>query len=109
MPSVEMISMADTRQSVSWALERRCPFRDGVEWELPHVTATQLNILKATSRALRSGSICDGICVTSWTLAHGASDDPLACINMELPYGGFVVEERLFPYGEPIGMPLVKT
>ena len=47
--------MADTRQVVSWALERKCPFRSGEGWFLPDRTATQLGALGI------SGKIIDAI------------------------------------------------
>ena len=43
--------MADTRQVVSWALERKCAFRSGERWFLPERTSTQLADLRTVASA----------------------------------------------------------
>lgn len=59
--------MADTRQIVSWSLERKCDFRTGDHWFLPDRTATQLGPLRTVASAEGDGRNVGGICVTSWT------------------------------------------
>src|SRR5436309_11559142 len=59
--------MADTRQVVSWALERKCAFRSGEQWSRPDRTYRQLADLRTVASAEGDGRIVNGICVTSWT------------------------------------------
>lgn len=61
--------MADTRQVVSWALERQCAFRSGDEWFLPARTCAQLADLRTVASAEGEGRIVNGICVTpAWAM-----------------------------------------
>jgi hypothetical protein len=57
--------MADTRQVVGWALERKCAFRSGEQWFLPARTCTQLADLRTVAFAEGDGRVVSGICVTS--------------------------------------------
>jgi len=59
--------MANTLQAVSWALERKCPFRSGETWFLPDESAAQLNDLRLVSEAEREDRLVDGICLTALT------------------------------------------
>jgi formylglycine-generating enzyme required for sulfatase activity len=86
--------MADTRQVVSWALERKCPFRFGDQWFLPDRTYTQLADLRTVASAEGDGRIVNGICVTGWTTERDNSGRV-----HEVPYSGFRIEERLGPVG----------
>jgi hypothetical protein len=86
--------MADTRQIVSWALERKCAFRSGDQWFLPARTCSQLADLRTVASAKSDGRLADGVCVTSWTTAQDNAG------NMRnIPYSGFRVEEQLKPVG----------
>jgi formylglycine-generating enzyme required for sulfatase activity len=86
--------MADTLQIVSWALERKCPFRSGDQWFLPDRTSTQLADLRTVASAEGDGRIVNGICVTSWTTERDNSGNV-----HQIPCSGFRIEERLGPVG----------
>jgi formylglycine-generating enzyme required for sulfatase activity len=86
--------MADTRQIVSWALERKCPFRHGDQWFLPNRTAVQLADLRTVADAQGNGRIVAGICVTSWT----TEQDNAGNVH-DIPHSGFRIDERLGPVG----------
>ena len=86
--------MADTRQVVSWALERKCAFRSGDQWFLPARTCTQLADLRTVASAEGDGRIVNGICVTSWTTERDNSGNV-----HNIPCSGFRIEERLGPVG----------
>src|SRR4051794_21068810 len=60
-------TMADTRQVVSWALERKCAFRTGEEWFLPAQTFRQLAALRTVASCEGDRRNVGGICVTGWT------------------------------------------
>src|SRR6516165_9216135 len=68
-------TMADTRQIVSWALERKCAFRSGDQWYLPAQTCTQLADLQTVASAEGDNRIVNGICVTSWTTERDNAGD----------------------------------
>jgi ssDNA-binding Zn-finger/Zn-ribbon topoisomerase 1 len=94
--------MADTLQIVSWSLERKCQFRDGVRWEYPDETAQQLADFRTLRRATPDGQVVDGICVTGWWQVYpfkklNGKTDYLA--SVDIPSTGFVVSERLAKYG----------
>jgi len=57
--------MADTRQIVSWALERKCAFRSCDQWFLPSQTYRQLAELRTVTSAEGDGRNVNGLCVTS--------------------------------------------
>jgi len=78
--------MADTRQIVSWSLERECPFRSGDGWYLPDKTWNQLADLRTVASAEGDRRNFEGICVTSWTTG-------------EIPCDGFRIEDRLQKVG----------
>ena len=86
--------MADTRQVVSWALERKCAFRSGEQWFLPARTFTQLADLRTVASAEGDGRIVNGICVTSWTTER----DNAGNVH-NVPCSGFRIEDRLGPVG----------
>jgi formylglycine-generating enzyme required for sulfatase activity len=86
--------MADTRQVVSWALERNCAFRSGDQWFLPDRTCEQLADLRTVASAEGAGRIVNGICVTSWTTAQDNAGEV-----HDIPCSGFRIEERLGPVG----------
>ena len=87
-------TMADTRQIVSWALERKCAFRSGDQWYLPAQTCTQLADLQTVASAEGDNRIVNGICVTSWTTERDNAGD-----IHNIPCSGFRIEERLGPIG----------
>jgi hypothetical protein len=82
--------MADTRQVVSWALERPCRFRCGEQWFLPDRTAKQLADLHTVASAQSENRIVDNICVTGWTTER----DNAGNIH-DIPCSGFRIQERL--------------
>jgi hypothetical protein len=86
--------MADTRQVVSWALERKCPFRSGDQWFLPARTYTQLSDLRTVAAAEGEGRVVNGICVTSWTTERDNSGNV-----HNVPCSGFRIKERLGSIG----------
>jgi hypothetical protein len=86
--------MADTRQVVSWALERKCAFRSGDQWFLPARTCAQLADLRTVAAAEGAGRIVNDICVTGWTTERDNSG-----MVHEIPCSGFRIEERLGPVG----------
>jgi formylglycine-generating enzyme required for sulfatase activity len=86
--------MADTRQIVSWALERQCPYRSGDQWFLPDRTYTQLADLRTVATAEGDGRVVGGICVTSWTTERDNAGKA-----HDIPCSGFRVEGRLGPVG----------
>lgn len=89
--------MADTRQIVTWSLERKCDFRTGDGWYLPDRTATQLGSLRTVASAEGDGRNVGGICVTSWT----TEQDNSGTVH-DVPCSGFRIEDRLGSVG---GMP----
>jgi formylglycine-generating enzyme required for sulfatase activity len=86
--------MADTRQVVSWALERQCPFRTGDQWFLPDQAFRQLAELRTVASGESDGRNVGGICVTSWTTERDNSGNV-----HQIPCSGFRIEERLAPVG----------
>src|SRR5262245_25315559 len=86
--------MADTRQIVSWSLERKCPFRNGVNWALPDETCKQLADLQTFASAAAANRVVDGICVTGWTSGKDNSGE-----YHDIPCNGFRIEERIRPFG----------
>ena len=86
--------MADTRQVVSWALERKCIFRSGDEWFLPKQTYMQLADLRTVAEAFPDRRVVDGICVTGWTTGR---DHAGRC--HDIPCSGFRIEDRLGKFG----------
>jgi formylglycine-generating enzyme required for sulfatase activity len=86
--------MADTRQVVSWSLERKCPFRSGDQWFLPNETYRQLADLRIVAEAIPEKRVVDGICVTGWTCERDNAGK-----SHEIPCSGFRVEDRLGKYG----------
>lgn len=86
--------MADTRQVVSWSLERKCVFRTGEEWFLPGQTFKQLADLRTVASAESDSRNVRGICVTSWT----TEQDNGGKIH-EIPSSGFRIDECLGPFG----------
>jgi formylglycine-generating enzyme required for sulfatase activity/Zn ribbon nucleic-acid-binding protein len=86
--------MSDTRQIVSWSLERPCAFRSGDGSFLPDRTYTQLADLRTVASSEGDGRIVDGICVTSWSKERDNSGD-----IHEIPSSGFRIEDRLGPVG----------
>lgn len=86
--------MSDTRQIVSWALERPCALRSGDGWFLPDRTYLQLSDLRTVASSQGEGRIVDGICVTSWTTEQDNSGN-----LHEIPCSGFRIEDRLGPVG----------
>jgi formylglycine-generating enzyme required for sulfatase activity len=86
--------MADTRQVVSWALERKCAFRSGEGWFLPARTCTQLADLRTVASAEGDRRIVNGVCVTSWTTER----DNAGAVH-DIPCSGFRIEDRLGPVG----------
>ena len=78
--------MADTWQSVIWAIQRKCPFRHGSEWFLPRHTHSQLATLQTVSRAEADNRVFHGICITSQT-------------SHSVPASGFRIDEKLSNYG----------
>ena len=86
--------MSDTRQCVSWALERKCPFRSGDDWFLPGPTSTQLFDLKCVDSALRDNRVIGPICVTSWLTTSDSENN-----SHRIPHDGFNINERLACFG----------
>lgn len=86
--------MSDTRQIVSWSLERPCAFRSGDGWFLPDRTYTQLVDLRIVASSEVNRRIVDGICVTSCTTERDNSGK-----IHEIPCSGFRIEDRLGPFG----------
>src|SRR5262249_31588579 len=86
--------MADTRQVVSWALERRCSFRSGEQWFLPDRTCAQLADFRTVASAEGDNRVVNGICVTSWTTEQDNSGNV-----HNVPCSGFSIENRLEPVG----------
>ena len=86
--------MANTRQVVSWALERKCAFRFGEQWFLPARTCTQLADLRTVASAEGDGRVVNGICVTSWTTERDNAGN-----LHNVPCSGFRIEDRLGPVG----------
>jgi formylglycine-generating enzyme required for sulfatase activity len=91
--------MADTRQVVSWALERKCPFRNGDQWFLPDQTFRQLAELRTLASGESDGRNVGGICVTSWTTERDNSGNV-----HQIPCSGFRIEDQLASVG---GLPAV--
>jgi formylglycine-generating enzyme required for sulfatase activity len=87
-------AMADTRQIVSWSLERKCAFRSGDEWYLPDRTRTQLAELQSVASARKDGRIAGGICVTAWTMGRDYDGE-----SFDIPCSGFGIDERLARFG----------
>jgi hypothetical protein len=86
--------MADTRQIVSWSLERKCAFRTGDQWVLPDETRKQLVDLRIVASAEGHGRNVGGICVTGSTAGRDNSGNV-----HRIPYSGFRIEERLESIG----------
>jgi hypothetical protein len=86
--------MADTRQGVSWALERKCDFRTGDSWYFPGQTILQLADFRRVAEALQDKRVVDGICVTAWTDRRDKAGR-----HYQVPYSGFRVDERLAKHG----------
>ncbi len=86
--------MADTRQVVGWALERKCAFRSVDQWFLPAQTRTRLADFRTVASAESDGRIVNGICVTSWTTERDNSGNV-----HDIPHSGFRIENRLGPVG----------
>jgi formylglycine-generating enzyme required for sulfatase activity len=86
--------MADTRQVVSWSLERKCPFRSGDQWFLPGKTSLQLAALRSVASAEADRRNVNGICVTSWTTECDNSGNV-----HNIPHSGFRIVERLASVG----------
>jgi len=86
--------MAETRQIVSWALERKCAYRTGDQWFLPGNTSTHLAILRTVASAQSDGRNVDGICVTSWGMGEDNSKN-----SYRIPHSGFRIEEELGTVG----------
>jgi formylglycine-generating enzyme required for sulfatase activity len=86
--------MADTRQVVSWALERKCAFRSEEQWFLPARTCAQLADLRTVASAEGDGRVVNGVCVTSWTTER----DNAGNVHI-VPCSGFRIEDRLGPVG----------
>ena len=86
--------MADTRQVVSWALERKCCFRNGENWVLPGQTFEQLADLRTVVRAESDQRVVDGFCITSYSMERDNTGK-----HFQIPHDGFRIEERLGKYG----------
>ena len=86
--------MADTRQIVSWSVEKKCAFRSGEDFFLPDKTNQQLSDLRILARAVNDNRVVDGICVTSWTTASDNSGG-----YHDIPCNGFRIEDRLGKFG----------
>uniref|UniRef100_UPI001F431D58 hypothetical protein n=1 Tax=Roseimaritima sediminicola TaxID=2662066 RepID=UPI001F431D58 len=86
--------MADTRQIVSWALERACPMREGTEWTDPVQTRRDLYQLQICAERIEDGHIVDGIWVTSTYWGNDASDN-----NVDIPSSGIRVDEVAKAFG----------
>src|SRR3954451_22371643 len=86
--------MADTRQVVSWALERKCAFRTGEEWFLPAQTFRQLAALRTVASCEGDRRNVGGICVTAWTTERDNAGN-----LHEIPCSGLGIEERLASVG----------
>lgn len=82
--------MADTRQCVSWALERKCPLREGEQWFLPAAAYHQLGDYRTIAKAADDQRIVSGICVTGWTTESDYSGNAF-----RIPSSAFTIEERL--------------
>lgn len=83
--------MADTLQTVDWALERACPLRRGQNWTDPHVTRNQLWRAWGYAVGREEGRVFEDICVTTTQFGNG--------IDIELPIGGFTISTELGPLG----------
>lgn len=86
--------MADTRQIVSWSLERKCAFRGGDNWFLPEHTCKQLIDLRSLASAENDGRNVAGVCVTAWTVGR----DDSGGIH-KIPLSGFRIEDQLGGFG----------
>lgn len=93
--------MADTRQVVSWSLERKCAFRTGEQWFLPNETYKQLVDLRTVASAEGDGRNVGGICVSGWTTERDNSGK-----IHNIPYSGFRIEDRLGTFG---GLPMAHS
>jgi hypothetical protein len=74
--------MSDALQTVTWAIERYCPFRRGIDWQYPCKTSSQLRLLRECSGAEQDGRIFQGIVITSHYFTAN---------DTELPADGFPV------------------
>src|SRR5258708_2964393 len=86
--------MADTLQTVTWSLERKCIFRSGDGWFLPMSAYRQLVDLRTLADAQSNDRIVDGICVTGMV---GGRDNSGQGHN--LPHSGFRIADRIGPHG----------
>src|SRR3569623_698702 len=86
--------MAETYQGVSWAVERKCAFRDGEAWFLPDRTRKQLADLHMVAMAQNDRRVVDGICVIRKKPVQDNTGKPHV-----VPYFGFSIEERLGAIG----------
>ena len=86
--------MADTRQVVSWSVQRECIFRNGDNWFLPKNTFRPLQDLRTVASGFTDDRVVDGICVTSWTTG---GDNSGKCYD--IPFDGFRIEDRLGKFG----------
>jgi hypothetical protein len=51
--------MSDTIQGVSWAIERKCPIRDGSDWQRPNVALHQTGGVRNLASARRDRRLDD--------------------------------------------------
>ena len=88
--------MADTLQTVEWALERACVLRGGEHWTDPDVTRNQLWRVRSYAVGYAEGRVFHDVCVTSTRFGNG--------IDLELPVGGFTIADELAPLGGVVGI-----
>jgi len=90
--------MADTLQTVSWALERPCGLRRNENWTDPDVTWNELWHARGYAIALQEGRVFGDVCITTTRFGNG--------IDLELPVGGFTISKTLEPLG---GIPGIRA
>jgi formylglycine-generating enzyme required for sulfatase activity/Zn ribbon nucleic-acid-binding protein len=86
--------MSDTRQIVSWALERSCPLRTGENWHLPEQTRQSLLRLQLCADRIRGAEVVDGIWVTSSYWGSDASGN-----RVDIPCSGIRIDDVAKEFG----------
>jgi hypothetical protein len=89
-------NVADTLQTVVWALERPCSLRNGENWTDPEVTQNQLWRARSYAIGYQERRVFGDICITTTRFGNG--------IDLELPVGGFAINNALAPSGGVSGI-----
>jgi Zn ribbon nucleic-acid-binding protein len=88
--------MADTLQTVTWALERPCGLRRNENWSDPDVTWSELSHARGYAVASKEGRVYGDVCITTTRFGNG--------IDLELPVRGFTISKTLAPLGGVSGI-----